>query len=296
MTRFLIPALVALTAIPAAAQDGNGLSFGGAVKLEYLDAGSTDLWALDGDVGASWRSGGLLGFDASLDTTYLDGDGTGDDFTNIWAALVLSTGAGEFAIGAPRPLVDTLAVMPKFSSSRVLDLETGFLRGPITSIASASDNGATPGLTWKQETGNLTFGAGYHHLNDGDNVDILEGIMRYQSGATTLFISGEFAEVEGPNLTLLQIGGLHDAERFDLGAAFAQLDTSDTTRSLRLYGSFDVMSSLTLRGDALLIQDASDIYSLSATYSMESGLFVEGGGSKITGSDEIYDIGVGFKF
>ena len=296
MTRLLVPALVALTAIPAAAQDANGLSFGGEVKLEYLDAGPSHLWAFDGDVAASWRSGGLLGFDASVDTTYLDGDGSGEDLTNIWAALVLSTGAGEFAVGAPRPLVDTLGVMPKFSSSRVLDLETSFLRGPITTLASASDNGVTPGVTWKQSSGNLTYGAGYHHLNDGDNVDILEGIMRYQAGATTLFISGEFAETEGPNVTVLQIGGLHDADRFDLGAALSQFDAGDTRHSLRLYGSFDVMQSLTLRGDALLIQDASDVYSLSATYGMENGLFIEGGGSKIGGSDEIYDIGVGFKF
>jgi len=296
MTRLLLPAIFALTALPAAAQDANGLSFGGAVKLEYLDSDGSHLWAFDGDVAASWRSGGLLGFDASVDTTYLDGSGGGDDLTNIWAALVLSTGAGEFAVGAPRPLVDTLAVMPRFSSSRVLDLQTSFLRGPITSVASASDNGVTPGVTWKQTTGNLTFGAGYHHLNDGDNVDILEGIMRYEAGATTLFISGEFADVAGPNLTLLQIGGLHDAERFDIGAAFSQIETSDTARSLRLYGSFDVMPSLTLRGDALLIQHASDIYSISATYGMDNGLFVEGGGSKIGGSDEIYDIGVGFKF
>lgn len=296
MTRFMIPALVALTSLPAAAQDGgNGLSFGGAVKLEYLDADS-HLWAFDGDVGMSWRSGGLLGFDASVDTTYLDGDGTSDDLTNVWAALVLSTGAGEFAVGAPRPLVDTLAVMPKFSSSRVLDLETSFLRGPITSIASASDNGITPGITWKQDTGNLTFGAGYHHLNDGDNVEILEGIMRYQTGETTFFITGEFAETEGPNATLMQIGAFHDADRFAFGAALSQLDLTDATRSLRLYGSFDVMPSLTLRGDAMMIQDASDIYSLSATYGMDNGLFIEGGGSKIGGADEIYDIGVGFKF
>lgn len=298
MTRILVPALVALTALPAAAQDGgNGLSFGGEVKLEYLDADSSHLWAFDGDIATSWRSGGLLGFDASVDTTYLDSDGTGDDFTNVWAALVLSTGAGEFAIGAPRPLVDTLGVMPKFSSSRVLDLETGILHGPITSFASASDNGVTPGVTWKQESGNLTFGAGYHHLNDGDNVEILEGVMRYQTGATTFFITGEFAETEGPNVSLLQIGAFHDADRFDFGAALAQLDQSDKTHSLRLYGSVDVMPSLALRGDMLMIQDSSDIYSLSATYSMDSGLFVEGGGSKISGSsDEIYDIGVGFKF
>ena len=295
MTKFLVPALLALTALPAAAQEANGLSFGGEVKLEYLDAGS-HLWVLDGDVGVSWRSGGLLGFDASLDSTYIDGSGGSDDLTNFWAALVLSTGAGEFAVGAPRPLVDTMRVMPKFSSSRVLDLQSGFLLGPITSLASALDNGVTPGITWKQSSGNLTFGAGYHHLNDGANADILEGVMRYQTGATTFFITGEFAEIDGPNLTLLQIGAFHDADRFDFGASLSQLDESDTTHSLRLYGSFDVMPALTLRGDALMIQDASDLYSLSATYSMDSGLFIEGGGSKITGSNEIYDIGVGFKF
>jgi hypothetical protein len=293
MNRLLFPAILALSSLPAAAQEaGTGLSFGGEVKLEYLNANS-DLWAFDGDVGISWRSGGLLGFDASVDTTYLD---DGSDLTNVWGALVLSTGAGEFAVGAPRPIVDSLDPMPKFSSSRVLDLETSFLRGPITSLASAVDNGLTPGITWKQDSGSLTFGAGYHHLNDGNNIDILEGAMRYQTGATTFFITGEFAETEGPNVTLLQIGAFHDADRFDLGAAFSQLDTSDTTHSLRLYGSVDVMQSLTLRGDALMIQDASDIYSLSATYSMESGLFVEGGGSKVTGGTEIYDIGVGFKF
>lgn len=292
MTRILLPAILALTALPAAAQDGNGLSFGGEVKLEYLDADS-GFWAFDGDVGMSWRSGGLLGFDAALDTTYLD---SGDDFTNLWAALVLSTGAGEFSVGAPRPLVETMRVMPRFSTSRVLDLETGFLRGPITSIASGNDNGVTPGVTWKQTQGNLTFGAGYHHLNDGGNTDIVEGIMRYESGATTFFISGEYANAPGTNFSLMQIGAFHDADRYDLGAALAQLDTSDKTNSLRLYGSFDVMPSLTLRGDALLVQDASDIYSLSATYSMSNGLFVEGGGTKANGSDEIYDIGVGYKF
>lgn len=294
MARYLLPALVAFAALPAAAQDTNGLTFGGEVKLEYVDTGS-GLWALDGDVAMSWRSGGLLGFDAALDSTYIDGSSGADDLTNIWAALVLSTGAGEFAVGAPRPLLETERVMPRYSSSRVLDLETSFLRGPITPIASAQENGVTPGITWKKEAGNLTFGAGYHHLNDRD-IDTVEGIMRYQAGQTTLFVSGEYADAPGDNLTILQVGGLYDSDRFDLGAAFTQLDSSDTLHSLRLYGSFEVMTALTLRGDALLVQDASDIYSMSATYSLPNGLFVEGGGSKITNEDEIYDIGIGFKF
>jgi hypothetical protein len=297
MTRLLLPAIVALAALPAAAQDGaNGLSFGGEVKLEYLDAGS-HLLAFDGDVGMSWRSGGVLGFDAALDTTYLDAEGGSQDLTNIWAALVLSTNAGEFAIGAPRPLLDSPRMMPRFSSSRVVDLEFGVLQGPFTTFVSALDNGVTPGVTYQNTSGNLSYGAGYHHLNDGDNIDILEGVMRYKSGATTFFITGEFADTSTENVSLMQIGAFHDAEQFDLGAALSQIRASGTTHTLRLYGSYDVMPSLTLRGDMLMIQDSDDIYSLSATYSTDSGLFVEGGGTKSDGSsNEIYDIGVGFKF
>lgn len=294
MTRYLFPAFLALSALPAAAQDGNGLSFGGDVKLEYVNQ-NADLWVFDGDVSASWRSGGLLGFDAAFDTTYLDSNGGSNDLTNIWAALVLSTGAGEFSIGAPRPLLETEAVMPRFSTSRYVDLETSFLRGPITPIVSAQDNGVTPGITWKQDAGNLTYGAGYHHLNDLD-ADTFEGLLRYKSGAMTLFISGEYARAPGPNVTILEIGGLYEADRFDLGAALAQTDASSTEHSLRLYGSVDVMQSLSLHGDALLIQDSNDIYSISGTYSMPNGLYVEGGGTKVVGSDEIYDLGVGFKF
>ena len=188
-----------------------------------------------------------------------------------------------------------MAVMPKFSSSRVIDLETTFLRGMVAPIASAVDNGMTPGITWKTDAGNLTFGAGYHHLND-QNVDLTQGVMRYTGGATTFFINGEFATAPGNDVTTLQIGAFHDADRFDLGAAFTRFDPSEAVHSLRLYGSVDVMPALSLRGDALLIQDAKDVYSVSATYSMGSGLYVEGGGTKIVGEDEILDIGIGYKF
>ena len=291
MTRLLLPALVAAFALPASAQD-SGLSFGGDVKLEYLDADTNAGFALDGDVGLSWRSGGLLGFEAALDSTYLD---DGADFTNVWAALVLSTGAGEFAVGAPRPLSDTERVMPRFSTSRVVDLSSNFLNGPLTGRVSAVDRGMTPGITWKQEAGSLSFGAGYHHMNDR-NVDVAEGFMHYAAGATTFFITGEFATAPGPNPSLMQIGAFHDADRFDLGASLAQYDAGDTRHTVRLYGSVDVMTALTLRGDMLMVQNANDAYSVSATYSLDGGLYVEGGGTKVMGSDELFDIGVGYKF
>ena len=292
MTRVLLPALFALAALPAAAQEAaTGLTFGGEVKLEYVDGGPAG-WALDGDLGMSWRSGGLLGFDAALDSTYFD---DGDDLTNGWAAVVLSTGVGEIALGAPRPVLETMRVMPRFSSSRVLDLQASMFTGSLAGIASFEDNGMTPGVTWQQTSGNLTFGAGYHHLNDA-NVDVAEGVMHFENGATTYFITGQFATTPGDDPSIMQIGAFHDADRFDLGAALSRFDISGTHNGLRLYGSFDVMSALTLRGDMLLLEDTTDLYSVSATYSMDNGLFVEGGGTKVEGADEIYDIGVGFKF
>lgn len=293
MTRFLFPALVAISAMPALAQDGaTGLSHSGEVKLEYVDANSNML-AFRGDAAMSWRSGGLLGFDASVDTIHTD---EGDDFTNFWAAAVFTMGSSEVAIGAPRPLLDSLRVNPRFSTSRLIDLETSFLRGPLTTIASAQDNGMTPGLTYKYNSGDLTFGAGYHHLNDGSGVNLFEGIMRYDGAGTSYFISAEYADTSSSNVTFLQIGALHDSDRFDAGVTLGKVRSSGAIHTLRLYGAFDVMQSLTLRGDVLMVEKAEDIYSLSATYTMDSGLFVEGGGTVLNGSDEIYDIGVGFKF
>ena len=291
MTRFLVPALLVISALPAAAQD-SGLSYSGEVKLEYLDSGSGS-FAFQGDVGMNWRSGGLLGFDASVDTIYLE---DGDNFTNFWAAGVLTMGSSELAIGAPRPVLDTLRVAPRFSTSRLVDLETSFLRGPLTSVASGGDNGMTPGVTYKYTSGNVTFGAGYHHLNEDSSVNMFEGIMRYDGGATSYFISAEHLDGSSSNLTYLQIGALYQADRLHGGVTLGKIKSSGSIYSLRVYGSYDVMPSLSLHGDAIAVEKAEDIYSLGATYTMDSGLFVEGGGTFLGGSDEIYDIGVGFKF
>lgn len=295
MRSFLLASLVATTSLPALAQTADtGLTFGGKVELEYLDADTTRLWAFDGDVSASWRSGGLLGFDAALDTTYFEG---GADVTNAWAALVLSTGAGEFAVGAPRPVVDRFKVMPNFSSSSALDADIGVLTSSYSVLASGLDNGVTPGLTYVGVSGNLTYGGGYHRISDGsDSLDILEGAMTYEAAGTTYFINGELVNGPDADITIMRIGALHDADRFDVGAALTQLRIPDTLHTLRLYGSMNVIEPLSLSADLLMVEDSSDLYSLSARYEMANGLFVEGGGTKVQDGPEIYDIGVGFRF
>lgn len=292
MNRIIAPALLALSSLSAAAQDGGtGLSYSGEAKLEYIDA-SSHLFVFSGDLGATWRSGGLIGFDASMETLNFD---NGEHFTNFWAAAVLSMGASEVAIGAPRPVMDALGVAPRFSTSRGLDLEMSFLNGPVAGLVSADDNGMSPGLTYTYVSGGLAFGAGYHRQNDND-VDVLQGIMRYDDGVTSYFVSAEKAIATGDDLTILQLGALHDADRLDAGATLSKIRASETNYSLRVYGSYDILSSLTVRGDLLMIENTHDIYSLSATYATGSGIFVEGGSTVQHGSEKVYDIGLGFKF
>ncbi|MBL9045819.1 MAG: hypothetical protein JNK34_00670 [Tabrizicola sp.] len=293
MTRFLVPALLALSALPAAAQDSSGLSYSGEVKLEYLDANSS-YWSLAGDAALTWRSGGLFGFDAAVDTVVID---RGSDFTNYWAAAVLSFGSGELAIGAPRPVFLTQEVQPKFGTSRLVDLELSFVRGGFARIASAEDPGMTPGITYTHKLDSVTFAAGYHRIdNSSTELNIYEGLMRYDGGATQYFISAEHVATPSDDATFLSIGARHDADRFDLGATLSKFKTSDTTLTARLYGSYDIMPGLSIGADYLAIQDTDDVYSLGARYEMDSGLFVEGGVSELSGSNEVYDIGVGFSF
>lgn len=295
MRSFLLASLIATTSFPALAQTAEtGLTFGGKVELEYIDANTTHLWAFDGDVRASWRSGGLLGFDAALDTTYLE---DGSELTNVWAALVLSTGAGEFAVGAPRPVLDRFKVMPDFSSSSVLDADISILTSDYATLASGFDNGMTPGLTYVGASGNLNYGGGYHRISDETvSIDVLQGAMTYEAAGTTYFINGEFVDSPGSDLTVMRIGALHDTDRFDVGTSLTQFRNSETRHILRLYGSVNVVDTLSLSGDLLLVTDSPDLYSLSGRYEMANGLFVEVGGTKIQDEPEIYDIGVGLRF
>lgn len=292
MSRPLLALLLALSALPVAAQD-SGLSYSGEVKLEYLDANSS-YWTFAGDAALAWRSGGLFGFDAAVDTVIVD---DGEDFTNYWAAAVLSFGSGELAIGAPRPVLLAHKVQPKFGTSRLVDLELAFVNGGLAKLFSAQDPGMTPGITYSHQLDSVIFAAGYHRIDLGaDEFNIYEGLMRYDGGSTQYFISAEHVATPSDDATFLSIGARHDADRFDLGATLTKARTSDTTLTARLYGSYDIMPGLSIGADYLAIQDEDDIYTLGAKYEMDSGLFVEGGVSELNGSSEVYDVGVGFKF
>lgn len=299
MMRVSLLALLAVGAIApsvASAFDlGNGLAVTGSVKLEYDKYESDDTAVLDADLGLSWRSGGLIGFDAALDSTYI---GESDEaLTNIWAALVFSTDMGEFSVGAPRPVVESMAVLPRFGTSRLLDLETSFARGPLSTAAGFEDNGFAPGLAFTGQSGSVSYGLSYHRFEiGGDDLDLIQGVMNYSNGATTLFISGELGDLLSVDPSVVKIGGLYSADVYSFGGELARVDYgSEGITTGRLFGTYDVMPELTVKGDMLLIESSENIYSLGAEYRFGQLGFVEGGASFVD-NDQIYDIGVGLKF
>lgn len=301
MMRGSLLALLALGVLSPAARAhdlGNGLAVTGDVKLEYtaLDHGSDHLTAA-GDASLTWRSGGMLGFDAALDTLYLLDDG--DDLTNVWAALVLATPVGDFALGAPRPVRETMAVMPRFSSSRLLDLELIAFNRSITGMASFADNGMTPGIAYDTTLGQLSWGLSFHRIDSGSgDADFYQGAMNYRSGATTWFVNGEIVDAPGSNGSSLQIGGLHEADRYALGAALGNIDMGPNSYYGRVYGSYDVLPALAVKGDAMTIENGPDLLSISSEYRFGRAGYVAGGVTFIDDSsnDRLYDIGVGLRF
>lgn len=287
-------ALATLSTTALAYDLGNGMVGSGEVKLEYVDGGE-ETTVLSADYLLSWRSGGALGFDAALDTLYSSHAST--DVTNIWAALVLSTSYGDFAVGAPRPVLETMGVMPRFSSSRLLDVETTFARGPYATLVSYDDPGVTPGLSYMQSGGDLSYGLSLHRLvQNGEDTGIVEAAMNFARGQTTFFITGEFIEADKDDVTHVQIGALHAGDRFELGAVLGNvLQSGDNHLVGRAYGSYAILPALTVKGDVLAIRDSRDLYSVSAEYTFGQTGFVEGGATMV-GSDAIYDLGVGLKF
>ncbi|MBK6466821.1 MAG: hypothetical protein IPF96_08115 [Rhodobacter sp.] len=290
-------ALVALSGLPTAATAfdlGGGLVATGEVKLEYTDSSNNNTAAAIGDITLAWRSGSVLGFDAALDSIWLD---DGNDFTNLWAAVVLSTSFGDFAVGAPRPVTETLKVMPNISSSRLIDIEFGSLTASLTAFTSYFDNGMTPGLAFTSTAGNLRYGLSYHQIDDGvSTADLVTGAMVFSGGQTTYFIMGEAASEGSDDVVTLQIGALHQADRYALGANLAHVEFSTGNMSAgRLYGSYSLTPALSVKGDYLAITDSDDLLSLSAEYRFGQNGFVEGGVS-VFGDVEVFDIGVGLKF
>ena len=296
--------LASLTA-PALALDlGNGFSLTGEVELEYLSSSGDDTTIGWIDATLGWRSqaGGTVGygFDLTVDSTQLFE--TGDDFTAYWGGLVVTTGAGDFTIGAPRPVLDVLYDTPKLGGSSFFDLQIEQFTGPLAAFLVKQADINAYGVSFIGTSGNLTYGVYYSQV-EGEDADIMQAAAAYQLGATLIQGGAEVIKFGSGEITTLMLAATHDFDRFSLGAAISDISSSGAPfdgRTVKLFGDYQVTDALVLGVQIVDVETPLSVtlVGVSGEYGFGSGGYARIGAidSDQSGSDTIFDAAVGFRF
>jgi hypothetical protein len=305
--RISLPAtlfIVGLSAPALALDFGNGFSLNGEVELEYFYSGGEDASLGWIDVTFGWRSqsGGAVGFgfDLGVDSTQLFE--SGDDFTAYWGGLVLTTSAGDFTIGAPRPVIDVLFQTPNVGGSNYFDLLLQQFTGPLATYIVRQTNINAYGVSFIGESGNLKYGAYYADV-EGVDAEIVQIAGAYQIGATLIQGGAELINSGPEEFTTIALGVTQDFDRFSVGAAISDLSGSTATfdgRSIKLFGDYQVTDAFILGAQIENIDSAVDatLYGLTGEYGFGSGGYARLGvlESDQSNSDTILDAAVGFRF
>jgi hypothetical protein len=297
--------LLASTSTPALALDfGNGFSLTGEVEFEYADiSGSDSETYFIGDVTLGWRAGeaGALGFgfDFAVDTAYLFSES--EDFTAYWGGLVLTTGFGEFTVGAARPVLDTVYQFPDVGTNGLIGVELGFVNGSIMAFYPKIADRVATGVSLAGSSGAFGYGVSVHKLDAGGaTLDGSQIALTYSLGDTMLMGGVEAVSVSGGNnLSTVQFGVVYDKGPLELGVELKHIDNGpSTTRLSRLHAGYDVTDAITVSGDIARISGSgsgTDIWGLGAEYRFGNGGFLEVGTTSIENTD-IWDLGLGFRF
>lgn len=294
-------------ATPGAALDfGNGFQLTGDVELEYFSSDDFDGSAGFADLTLSWRSQGgaglSYGFDLTVDTIQNFEEDT--SFTNVWGGLVVGTGFGEFTLGNPRPLLDTLGNAPDLGAARLLSLETGLFTGSLIAFTMFVESDVDIyGASFRGDAGALGYGLSYHRLEgEGEEVDAFEAVATYEINQALLYAGFESQENSGGDgITKLTLGARYDADRFFLGGELNDLDSDGGTEvsALELFGGYRVNDSLEVGAQFLDVSGSSDgqILGISGAYGFATGGFAELGYlHQLDDDEDAFSASVGFRF
>ncbi len=297
--------LVASISGPALALDfGNGFSLTGEVELEYLTSDGDDTGLGWIDVTLGWRSqaGGAVGFGFDLTADSIQLLDTGDDFTAYWGGLVVTTGAGDFTIGAPRPVLDVLFDTPKLGGSSFFDFQLEQFTGPLATFLVRQADLNAYGVSFIGTSGNLKYGVYYGDV-EGQDADIVQIAGNYQLGSTFIQGGAEVITTGSDDITTLLLGVTQDFDRFSVGAAISDISSSGAPfdgQTVKLFGDYQVTDALTLGVQVQNIDAVIDatLYGLSGEYGFGPGGYARLGvlDSDQSGSEAIFDAAVGLRF
>jgi hypothetical protein len=295
--------IIVLGSAATAADFGSGVSATGQVKLSYADSGSSDVWTLGVDTTLSFRGdGGVpLGFDLTIDGVQTD---DGFRLDSYWGGLVVGIGPGELTVGAPRPAVEQIFDLPRFSSADVLWQFDHAFFGSSLVPAAASINKIAPGLGYAGVAGDLKYAVTWNRISEGStDLDAFGAAGAYQISATRFYGGLEYNRLSGGGISndnlSAQFGMIYAQDAWSLGVQLGQTDgVIITGDAARIFGSYDIGDAVTLTGNIFRIDTGSGSdtgYSVGAEYRFGGLGFVEAGFTDID-TTEILDLGVGLKF
>ncbi len=279
----------------------------GSLELEYQDYESDNGLFLNSDSQLSWRGGDAgafsFGFDLSLDGLAKIDKPTGDA-SNLWASAMIGYRGVEFRIGAPEPATKAVIDFPAVSTAKLVDAQIEPFRGQYATAIARDDSDLAPGVSVLGGNDQLTYGVSWHRMDmpaSPNKVEVAEAAVAWKTGATTLFGSAAHANEQHStdNANNVQIGALYDGGALSLGAIAGRNTGFLSSNFGQLNATYRMSDALALRGNVAVINPSAgsnvDIWSLGADFKFVNGAYVEGGYSSVD-KDDVWDIGLGFKF
>lgn len=288
-----IATTLALLAAPLAAQ-AEELTFSGDIRLQHTEFDGVSESFLIGSGDLSYDFGNSFGIVSSLDTYIFEGD----ELTALYIAGEYAGAFGSLQFGAPESAVDSYASPGEFNRGGLapIALQTFQMRRSLVHTYALFDDEIPWGLRFDSMSGDLSYGASLHSLEDGD-IHVLGGAFRYDA-APYAFTGGlEYAEAPGESRTTLRLGLEADHGAFT-GSAYIYAGTDGFPTILELNGNYSVSDKVELGAAAMLIEDEINIFGVNAHYNFTENVYARASLSDADGGfpGPALDVSVGFRF
>jgi hypothetical protein len=215
--------------------------------------------------------------------------------------LVVTTGLGDFTVGFARPVIETVYDFPDFSTDKVLDFNTGFIRASYTSFLGYLADELIYGVSLTGQSGALSYGASVQQTDlEGADYQASQIALRYDLGNVALLGGIETATLTPLEVSTLLLGVLYSDDRLTAGVEVAERRAtgSDSIRLTRLHAAYDVNPAVTLTADFGRVNTGTsddDLWSVGAEYRFGEVGFVQGSYSD-DGAENNFSVGLGFRF
>ncbi|MDQ2065451.1 porin [Xinfangfangia sp. CPCC 101601] len=299
-----------------------GLTLTGDVMLQHSVDAYYEYTDIIADLRLFWRpvtdTSFSFGIEASTDSFI----GLHEDWSDngLYAAAVFGFEGYDLRIGAPRPVSDTMALLPPLGAYRYVSLGVETLHGSVVRGNARWDDRFTPGLSLQSNTdGAFAWGLSAHKSSYADqgyrvDVPVVEAVAQYSFGDLTLGAQivhtrmddgeadQEYPFAVGVSGTSAMIGMRYAKNGWLLGLAHGKADTGDAEQNFsRVHGSYDFGNGLTLyadltKADRLYEDDPSGYQVLGAQYRFANGFYLEAGVTHDRGEYTHKTIAAGYKF